>query len=194
VAIYRTNEEGAPALSWTAFPTFELAERWARVNFAGVRYGEEGAKEPPGDWGVDSEDPREVAADHLDLGGCSRISLIMQLVRSKGYSEAEAASAVDSLSVDWNDQAAKSASEYMESGPFSRAELLEQLVYEGYTQEQAEHGVSTTGLGRCGGCGQRVDDEGLFVISRPKQGCSAVACSEECAVKVVREGTTTHRE
>jgi hypothetical protein len=29
---------------------------------------------------------------------------------------------------------------------FSRSGLIDQLVFEGFTQEQAEYGVSTTGL------------------------------------------------
>lgn len=30
--------------------------------------------------------------------------------------------------------------------PFSRVGLIDQLLFEGFTQEQAEYGVSTTGL------------------------------------------------
>ena len=54
--------------------------------------------------------------------------------------------AVDSVAVDWNEQAAKSAVEYLEMTGFSRSGLIDQLVYEGFTPAQAEFGVSTTGL------------------------------------------------
>lgn len=50
------------------------------------------------------------------------------------------------MDVDWNEQAAKSAESYLEFSAFSRSGLIDQLLFEGYTQEQAEYGVSTTGL------------------------------------------------
>jgi hypothetical protein len=53
---------------------------------------------------------------------------------------------VDALNVDWNDQAAKKAASYLEYSSFSRSGLIEQLAFEGFSREQAEHGVSTTGL------------------------------------------------
>jgi hypothetical protein len=54
---------------------------------------------------------------------------------------------VDELSADWNEQAANKAEQYLSVMPFSRQGLIEQLVrFEGFTTEQAEHGVSQTGL------------------------------------------------
>jgi hypothetical protein len=53
---------------------------------------------------------------------------------------------VDALRADWNAQAAKKAADYLELTAFSRRGLIEQLVYDGFTQAQAEYGVSTTGL------------------------------------------------
>lgn len=64
----------------------------------------------------------------------------------EGYSTADATGAVDALSPDWNAQAAKAAKNYLEVSPFSRSGLIEQLKYEGYTQEQAVYGVSQAGL------------------------------------------------
>ena len=42
--------------------------------------------------------------------------------------------------------AKKSATSYLKFSAFSRTGLIDQLVFEGYTQAQAEYGVSTTGL------------------------------------------------
>ena len=65
----------------------------------------------------------------------------------EGFSNADAVYAVDSLNIDWNAQAAQSAADYLEHvGGFSRSGLINQLLYEGFTQAQAEYGVSTTGL------------------------------------------------
>ncbi len=50
------------------------------------------------------------------------------------------------MSPDWNEQAAKSAREYLDYTSFSRKGLIDQLVFEGFTPEQAEYGVDQTGL------------------------------------------------
>ena len=38
------------------------------------------------------------------------------------------------------------AADYLEYTSFSREGLIDQLMYDGFTREQAEYGVSTTGL------------------------------------------------
>jgi hypothetical protein len=60
----------------------------------------------------------------------------------EGFSTSDATFAVDSLSVDWNEQAAKKAEEYLAYTSFSRSGLVQQLQYEGFTPEQAEYGAS----------------------------------------------------
>lgn len=50
------------------------------------------------------------------------------------------------MTVDWNEQAAKSAQNYLEFTSFSHSGLVEQQIFEGFTREQAEYGVSQTGL------------------------------------------------
>ena len=57
-----------------------------------------------------------------------------------------AAAAVDSLNVDWFEQAAKSAESYLEFSAFSRQGLIDQLVYEGFSVEQAAYGATSVGL------------------------------------------------
>jgi hypothetical protein len=60
----------------------------------------------------------------------------------ESYSTEDATWAVDSLNVDWNEQAAKKAKEYLDYTSFSREGLVQQLVFEGFTSEQAEYGAS----------------------------------------------------
>jgi colicin import membrane protein len=67
-------------------------------------------------------------------------------LKYEGYSSSDATYAVDQLNVDWNDQAAKSARSYLELMPFSRAERIDQLIFEGFTSSQAASGVSRAGL------------------------------------------------
>ncbi len=62
------------------------------------------------------------------------------------YSAEDATWAVDRVAVDWNEQAAKSAKSYLKFSSFSHSGLVDQLVFEGFTPEQAEYGVGTTGL------------------------------------------------
>ena len=82
---------------------------------------------------------------YLDFASFSRSGLIEQL-EFEGYETAEAEYAVDSIDVDWNEQAAEAAASYLEMTPFSRSGLIDQLEFEGYTAEQAEFGVTEAGL------------------------------------------------
>ncbi|MFE9577344.1 Ltp family lipoprotein [Nocardia sp. NPDC006044] len=81
------------------------------------------------------------AQQYLAYSAFSRSGLIHQL-EYEGFSTADATFAVDSLNVDWNEQAAKSAKQYLEYISFSRSGLIDQLVYEGFTRAQAEYGVN----------------------------------------------------
>jgi hypothetical protein len=81
------------------------------------------------------------AQQYLDYSAFSRSGLIHQL-EYEDFSTADATFAVDSLHVDWNEQAAKSAKQYLEYTSFSRSGLIDQLVYEGFTRAQAEYGVN----------------------------------------------------
>ncbi|MBB1482488.1 Ltp family lipoprotein [Tessaracoccus sp. MC1865] len=44
------------------------------------------------------------------------------------------------------EQAALKAKSYLEMGGFSRSGLVDQLLYEGFSQAQAEHGADSVGL------------------------------------------------
>ena len=50
------------------------------------------------------------------------------------------------MNVDWNQQAAKTAKDYLDFTSFSRSGLIDQLEFDGYSPAQAEYGVSQTGL------------------------------------------------
>ena len=60
----------------------------------------------------------------------------------ENYSTEDATWAVDNVSVDWNQQAVLKAEDYLGYTSFSRQGLVEQLMYEGFTAEQAEYGAS----------------------------------------------------
>ncbi|UMZ72540.1 Host cell surface-exposed lipoprotein [Natranaerofaba carboxydovora] len=61
------------------------------------------------------------------------------------HSHEEAVYAVDEIEVDWKEQAALKAEDYLDYSSFSREGLIEQLEYEGFTREQAEYGVEAVG-------------------------------------------------
>lgn len=81
----------------------------------------------------------------MDYDSFSRKGLIEQL-EFEGYSTKDATFAVVSLNVDWNEQAAKKAEDYLDYDNFSRSGLIEQLEFEGFTTAQATYGVNQTGL------------------------------------------------
>ncbi|MFF3064990.1 Ltp family lipoprotein [Oerskovia sp. NPDC057915] len=89
------------------------------------------------------------AVDYLDFTAFSRSGLARQL-EFEGYGAPDAEFAIARLEaeggVDWNAQAAASAANYLSFTSFSRSGLIDQLMFEGYTAEQAAHGVGTTGL------------------------------------------------
>jgi hypothetical protein len=74
---------------------------------------------------------------------CGR--LIDQLVFDK-YSTEDATYAVDKISPDWNEQAAKAAKDYLGFTSFSHQGLVDELSFDGFTPDQAEFGVSQTGI------------------------------------------------
>ena len=86
-----------------------------------------------------------MASDYLRFMAFSRQGLINQLV-FEGFSADVAATAVDSLNVDWFEEAAQMAESYLEYMAFSRQGLIDQLVFEGFSIEQAVYGVTAVGL------------------------------------------------
>ena len=93
--------------------------------------------------------PETPAAPELTISQRNAVSsaqnyLIGQL-EFESYSTEDATFAVDYVAPDWNEQAAKSAKNYLEFTSFSRQGLIDQLIFEGFTPEQAEFGVVAVG-------------------------------------------------
>ena len=84
------------------------------------------------------------AKDYLSYTAFSRTGLIEQL-EYEGYSNYESQKAVDSLNVDWNEQALLKASEYLNYSAFSYSGLMNQLEYEGFSHSEAMYGVDNCG-------------------------------------------------
>ena len=85
------------------------------------------------------------AENYLSFTAFSRQGLIDQLSSSygDGYEVADATAAVDSMSINWNDQSVKSAKQYLEMTGFSCKGLTEQLSSDygnQYTPDQASYG------------------------------------------------------
>lgn len=90
------------------------------------------------------------ARSYLDMSGFSRKGLIHQLSADagEGYEVADATAAVDSLNVDWNEQAVRSAKQYLEMSGFSCKGLIEQLsssAGEKYSKAEATYGAKQAG-------------------------------------------------
>lgn len=91
------------------------------------------------------------AQSYLDFKGFSRQGLIDQLTSEYGdqFSVDDATFAVDSLDVDWNEQAAKTAQSYMEFKGFSCQGLIDQMTSEygdKFTGDEARHGAESVGI------------------------------------------------
>ena len=112
---------------------------------AAAAFGGGGGSGSGGGGTVSQQNAVESARNYLEFSAFSRTGLIEQL-EYEGYSRSDATSAVDSLNVDWNEQAAKSAANYLDMMAFSRSELISQLQYEGFTASEAAYGASQAGL------------------------------------------------
>lgn len=87
---------------------------------------------------------------YLSVQGFSRQGLIRQLSSDygDGYSVTDATVAVDSLDINWYEQAARSAEQYLSIQGFSCKGLVQQLssdAGEGYTEVQARFGARHAG-------------------------------------------------
>lgn len=96
---------------------------------------------------------RRSAETYLEMKGFSRNGLIQQLSSDAGdgYEKADATAAVDSIDVNWNEQAARSAKDYLNMMGFSCDGLVDQLsssAGDGFTKEEASYGAKQAGA--CG--------------------------------------------
>ena len=123
-------------------PIASAAPQLTDLAAAGPSYGIN--PEPPAT-PVSQDNAVSAAQDYIDMSAFSLQGLIKQL-EYEGYSTADATYAVNSLDVDWNQQAIRMAKNYLEMSSFSRSSLIQQLEYEGFTPSQAVYGVAATGL------------------------------------------------
>ena len=81
------------------------------------------------------------ARSYLDYSAFSKTGLIEQL-EYEGFPKSVATAAVNSLVVDWNEEAYQSGKSYLDYSSFSKTGLIEQLEYEGFTTAQARQAVN----------------------------------------------------
>ena len=91
------------------------------------------------------QDAMADAVDYINQMAFSRDWLIAQLV-SDGHETNDAAWAADHCGADWNEQAYKKAEEYLALTSFSHQDMVDQLLFEGFTADQAEYGAKKAGL------------------------------------------------
>lgn len=71
---------------------------------------------------------------------------LVSVLEGEGCSHEDAVYAADKLGVDWNAVAAEMAAQYLDTMEFTHEDLVDQLIYEGFSREQAEAGVTAAGL------------------------------------------------
>lgn len=119
---------------------FTMAPAAAEPHLAGPTSGPGSGSEFPASPASQQNAVRK-AQEYLAISAFSRTGLIEQLVY-EGFTTADATFGVDSITVDWNLQAAQKAQEYLALSAFSQQGLAEQLLYEGFTSSQAAYGVA----------------------------------------------------
>ncbi len=85
------------------------------------------------------------ATSYLAIGSWSREGLIEQL-EFEQYETADATVAVDSLDIDWTQQAIEHAADYLELDGFSCQGLIDQLEFEGHSTADATAGATAQGI------------------------------------------------
>ena len=79
--------------------------------------------------------------------GYSRLGLIDELVEWEGHNKADSIAAVDALKLDYNAQAKRAAQGYLEvEEGWTKAEMIDQLIYDRFTSAQAKYGATAVGL------------------------------------------------
>lgn len=81
-------------------------------------------------------------SESIELSGQSYQGLIEFLVDGAGYTNEEAIYAVNNCEADWYEQAVKSARYYKNKRSMSCQEIIEQLIFEGFTEAEAKYGTN----------------------------------------------------
>ena len=79
-----------------------------------------------------------------DGPGFSKSGLVYEL-KTYGFSDTVAKNAVNAQTVNWNEQAARAAASYLSAMEFTRAELINRLESDGFSNAQAVYGVDHCG-------------------------------------------------
>lgn len=90
---------------------------------------------------ADQDSPEGRAKSYLRSSNFSRDKLVSQL-EFEGISKAEAEAAVDSLDVDWNEQALGWAQEYLEYSGASESGLRTQLTFEEFEPSEVDYAMA----------------------------------------------------
>ena len=89
---------------------------------------------------------QEDIQSYLNVLSLSKAEMLEQLVYD-GFSEEEAAAALDESGIDWNEQALLQAKTQMELLPDTTyAELIDQLEYQKFTHEEAAYAADNCGV------------------------------------------------
>lgn len=91
------------------------------------------------------QDALALAEKYLSEAPFSYLGLVSQL-EYDGLDYETADFAVARCGADWNEQAELSAREYLELGEFDRQQLLDALLFEGFTNQEAEFAADQVGL------------------------------------------------
>lgn len=106
---------------------------------------EEGQAEAPAQETREQMNAFMSAKMHLEEMPYSHAGIVAAL-EAEGCSHEDAVYAADKLGVDWSRKAAEMAAQYLDTMEFTREDLVDQLIYEGFTREQAEAGATAVGL------------------------------------------------
>lgn len=140
------SDEATPAATTTAAAPTTQAEAKETTQAAETQQADE---EQGSGLSAKQELAKAAAEQYLATMPFSKAGLIEQLSSDAGsqFDKADAVAAVETLEVDWKEQAAKAGQNYLETMPMSCDALIEQLSSEAgdkYTKEQATYGANQT--------------------------------------------------
>ena len=72
-------------------------------------------------------------------------AVLTRMLRSEGFSSVDILYALAQSGIDWMEQAARKARQYVAQGDYTREALLEQLIAVGFSEEQAAYGADHCG-------------------------------------------------
>ena len=92
-----------------------------------------------------NDDVIAAAKRYVDTGNYTYTSLIDKL-QQDGFSTGDAKYAANNCGADWNGMAANEAKKLIDGGVTTKEEIVDQLIFKGYTYQQAVHGAEANGL------------------------------------------------